>query len=502
MKSQKAYFAAGVVGAMVLACSWARAGQISGPHISRDRQHAVSLPLRQLGPVHASAGMQAQTSPLTSSSVLNFPGLATIGQGFSNANGAAGATQYVQLVNLAFAVYDKTTGTMLAGPFAENSLWSTFGGPCQTSNDGDGTVNYDATAGRWVFSHHAIPVGGPYLNCIAVSTTSDATGTYYLYAFELTLQSPDKPKLGIWPDAYYITQDLQDPSTKSFIRSQTCALDRTAMLAGTFAQSICFQGSISLPTFVPTSWDGPTPPPAGSPAYVWQLDQRPNNGRNTLNQFLMHVDFVNPQNATFTGPIAMKLPGYTDTCPMFKPCIPQPGTTNLLTAYGDRILYRIIYRNFGDHESVVMAHAVQQGPVGARYSAIRWYEIRTPSTPVIYQWGTFAPDTNSRWVPAIAMDKVGDIAVVYNVSSTTVFPSLSYTAWTPSDLPGQMEPESSMQAGGGSQLATNRLWSSMSSMTVDPSDDCTFWFTGQYYAASTKARWSTRIASFKFPSCH
>jgi len=404
-----------------------------------------------------------------------------------------------RLVFTGFTVYSKT-GTKVKGPIATNSLWSTFGGPCQTSNNGDGTVLYDQAAGRWVIQHHAVPTGGPYLNCIAVSTTSDATGTYNLYGFALTLNFPDKPKLGVWPDGYYLSQDLLNPTTKSFVRSQSCGLDRSAMLAGTFAQSICFQGSISLPTFVPSVWEGLTPPPAGSPAYFWQLDQRP-AFPNLMNAFQMHVDFVNPQNATFTGPIAVSLPPYKVLCPSFKPCVPQLDTTNLLIGWGDRFMYPVVYRNFGDHESVLLTHSVQIGTVNNTYSGIRWYELRTPATPSIYQSGTFTPDTNYRWVPSIAMDQFGDIAMGYNVSSATTHPSLSYTGRIPSDPLGTMETEASIFAGAGSQQAANSNWSSYSSMTVDPVDDCTFWFTGQYYAVDSINHWSTRIASFKFPSC-
>lgn len=499
MRFQRSLCIAAVASAMLLPCLPAFAGVVDGPTAGAEVGHAISMPLRSYAvrpaPIHGGA-----ITPTAATAGLNFEGQKAIaGQLYSDAIGAVGATQYVQLVNVSYTIYDKTNGHVLAGPIAENALWSTFGGSCQTSTAGDGTVNYDQVAGRWILSHHGVPVGGPNLNCIAVSTTSDATGTYNLYAFALTNQFPDKPKIGIWPDAYYVTQDLLD-TNKVFVRSQSCGLDRAAMLAGTFAQSVCFQGSISLPTFMPVNWEGQTPPPAGSLAYFFQLDQRP-QVPNTLNMFLMHVDFVNLANSTFTGPTVITLPTYKDTCPNFKPCVTQLDTTNVLAGWGDRMMYRIVYRNFGDHESIVMTHSIQQGTGASQSSGIRWYEFRTPLTPTIFQKGTLAPDTNFRWVPSIAMDKKGDVLVGYNVSGPTLHPAIRYSGWKVGDPKGKLEAEASIMEGSGSQQATNKSWSSYTSMTVDPVDDCTFWYTAQYYASDQLSKWNTRIASFKFPSC-
>lgn len=499
MKSQSACFKSAVGCLTLLACSFALAAETEGPIVRGEVGHTVSRPMHELS---TSLHSQLAATPLapTISQLLNFAGQsAPTGQLYSDATGAVGATQYVQLVNSQYTVYDKTTGTLLAGPVAANSLWSTFGSSCQTANDPDGTVMYDQLANVWVLQHHADPTGGPNLNCVAVSTSSDATGTYNLYAFALTLQFPDKPKIGLWPDAYYISQDLQD-STGVFIRSQVCALNRSAMLAGTFASSICFQGSISLPTFVVSTLDGQTLPPAGEPEFVWQLDQRPVNGRNNLNSFQFHVDWTNPNNSTLTGPVANALPAYTDTCPSFKPCIGQPNTTNPLQGWGDRLIGRVSYRNFGTYESVVMTHAVSRSSNMITHSAVRWYEYRTPMTPLIFQSGTFNPDTTNRWIPNIAQDHFGDIAVSYNVSSPTVFPGLRYTGHAVTDKIGIMEAETTLVTGAGSQI-NNHFWPSYAGLALDPVDDCTFWVTGQYYAATSKSGWKTQVATFRFPSC-
>jgi len=500
MKSQEKHFVPALLCLTLLTCSFALAGEVSGPIITGEVNHSVSRPMRELASPRTDA--VARVVPPLITGLLSFAGQPNPGaQLYSDANGAVGATQYVQLVNNEYTVYDKTSGKVIAGPVEENALWSTFGGSCQTINSGEGTVTYDQLANVWILSHHAVPTGGPYLNCIAVSTTPDATGTYYLYGFELTQQFPDKPRIGVWPDAYYLSQDVLDATTHSFLRSQACALERDAMLAGEFAFTVCFQGSVSLPTFVVTTIDGQTPPPTGEPAFFWQLDQRPNVGKNNLNSFLFHVDWVTPANTTFTGPVPNVLPAYTDACNNFKPCIQQPNTGNLLQGWGDRLVGRVVYRNFGTYESVVMAHSISLHTNTIAHSAIRWYEYRTPQTPTLYQWGNVNPDANFRWVPAIAQDKYGDIAVGYNISSPTVYAGIRYSGRAFADHINSMEKEITLVNGAGAQIGNNHNWSSFTSLTLDPVDDCTFWYTAQYYATSSANGWKTQIASFRFPSC-
>jgi hypothetical protein len=502
MHQLKARFSA-ILFSTLLATTLATAQQFRGPVVVKEYKHVVTPRLSDLVPARLAPESELTARlpihAVSTTGGLNFAGIAGTGYNYSDDTGAAGATQYVQVVNLKYEIFNKATGAKVLGPVNENALWSTFGGPCQTANNGDGTVMYDQTAARWVFQHHAEPTGGPYLDCVAVSATSDATGAYYLYGFELTVNLPDQPKIAIWPDAYYIGQNLLNPSTKSFLASQACALDRTNMLLGNAANAICFQGSISLPTILPVSWFGPTPPPAGSQEYFFELDQRPGVGANQMNEFLFHVDFVTPGNSTYMPAGTMTLPTYKDACA--QACVPQLDTTNILKATGDRLTGPLVYRNFGDHESILLTHAVSTGKTTSSPAGIRWYEIRTPLTPVIYQSGTFAPDASYRFVPSIGMDQMGDIAVGYSVSSATMHPAIRYTGWTPADPLGQMEAETSVIEGAGSQQATNTTWSNYSGMSVDPTDDCTFWYTNQYYAADSINKWSTRIVSFKFPSC-
>jgi len=168
----------------------------------------------------------------------------------------------------------------------------------------------------------------------------------------------------------------------------------------------------------------------------------------------------------------------------------------------NRLMYRLAYRNFGDHESLVASHTVKPGAASSAVAAIRWYEIRNPKNPKVVQAGTLQHPTISIWCPSIAMDKNGDIALGLSASSTTLDPSIAYLGRVPTDPRNKMESPATVVRGTGVQEATQNRWGDYSAMQVDPADDCTFWFTTEYYKASGPFRWSTRINSFKFNSCH
>ncbi len=474
------------------------------PQVINEVRNDVSIPLSELNPRAVNPAPKPAVSQWpppatltgTASSTmfgLNFGGIPGTGWLTSDTSAAVGATQYVQSVNAGFAVYDKSTGALLYGPVTMNTPWVGFGGDCETRNDGDPIVQYDKAAGRWILSRHTVPTGGPYLQCVAVSTTSDATGSYNRYAFPLTPDWPDYPKLGVWPDAYYISINRQDPTTFRGRGGLACALDRNSMLSGAPATAQCFQTGSADQVLLPSDLDGATPPPAGSPNYLLDL-----SGTTGLNLWKLHVDFVTPANSTFTGPIPILVPPYSLACNGGQ-CVPQLDTSQRVDGVGDRLMYRLAYRNFGTHESLVVNHSV-----GTLRSGIRWYEIRNPGgTPAVYQRGTFKPnDTSFRWLGSMGMDKVGDIAVGYSVSSSTMHPAISYTGRLPTDLLGTLESEATIVQGNGSQQPTNSQWNDVSSLSIDPVDDCTFWYTNQYYTADSTARWSTRVASFKFNGCH
>ena len=448
----------------------------------------------------------AQTGAVIAPAVAATPGLGFdgVGNGFTgpqgtftvqsappDTTGAIGRTQYVQWINSSFAVFNKSTGAVVYGPVAGNTLFAGFGGVCETRNDGDPIVQYDKAADRWIMTQFAVPPGGPFMQCIAVSQTSDATGGYNRYAFQYSGFN-DYPKMGVWPDAYYITFNMFNAAGTAFLGAQVCAYNRAAMLAGSLATQQCKQLSSAFGGLLAADLDGSTPPPTGSPNYIL------NGGTNNLNLWKFHVDWNTPANTTLTGPISIPVTAFNTACGGGT-CIPQPGTTQQLDSLADRLMYRLAYRNFGDHESLVVTHSVTAGTTA---SGLRWYEIRNPNgTPAVFQQSSYSPDTASRWMGSIAMDKLGNIAIGYNVSSSTIKPSLRYSTRLATDPINTLSNETSIVVGGGSQLATLSRWGDYTTMTVDPVDDCTFWYTGEYLKTNGTFNWSTRITSFKMPNC-
>jgi hypothetical protein len=430
--------------------------------------------------------LQTEALPLVATTPgLDFDGVAANGPIPPDTNGSVGASQYFQIVNVEFAIYDKTTGGILLGPSLINTIWSGFGGDCASGNGGDPVVLWDKAAQRWVVSQ----LSGSYANwCMAVSTGSDATGSYYRYAFSSNGNLDDYPKLGVWPDAYYRATNT---FSGGFVGAKACAFDRALMLAGGAANEICFQQSSSVASLLPSDVDGNTAPPSGEPNFFVELYDT-----SDLGLFKFHVDFTNPSNSTFTGPTTIPVASFSEACGGGT-CIPQPGTGQQLDSLGDRLMFRLAYRNFGDHEALVVNHSVTAGSsVGAR-----WYEIRSPNgTPTVFQQGTFAPDSAYRWMGSVAMDQSGDIALGYSASSSSIFPAVRYTGRVPSDPSGSLETEASIIEGTGAQTSLSR-WGDYSAMSVDPIDDCTFWYTNEYLPNNGTRNWHTRIASFKFSSC-
>ncbi len=436
---------------------------------------------------------QRTVVPFTPVVGTSFEGLGAGQYGFTvnsappDTNGTVGATQYVQWVNSSFAIFNKSTGALIAGPTAGNTLWSGFGGGCQTNNDGDPVVLYDKAAQRWVFSQFSVTTT-PYLQCIAVSTTSDATGTFNRYSFQYS-NFDDYPKMGVWSDGYYETFNMFNGNT--FVGADACAYNRTAMLAGSAATQVCFQQGSSVGGLLPSDIDGTTAPPAGSPNYMLYF------GTNNLNLFKFHVDFTTPSNSTFTGPTVIPVAAFSPLCGGGT-CVPQSGTTQQLDSLADRLMYRLAYRNFGTHESLVVNHSVTAGSSGG----VRWYEIQNPSgTPTVAQQSTFAPDSNYRWMGSIAMDQAGDMAAGYSVAGSSLSPTIRYTGRVPTDPSGTMEAEVNVVTGTGSQTTGLSRWGDYSAMQVDPVDDCTFWYTTEYIKTNGTFNWNTRIANFKFPTC-
>ena len=475
----------------------------TGAPITREAEPARRIPLpvglkpaSEPDPVlqHTTAGL-APTLAAPTASGLNFDGLGNGVLGFTitgappDTNGAVGATQYVQWVNTAFAVFNKSTGALVSGPTNGNTLFSALGNGCSTNNDGDPVALYDKLANRWVLSQFSVTTT-PFLQCIAVSTTSDATGSYNVYSFSYP-NFDDYPKMGVWPDAYYQTFNMFNNSTNAFVGADACAYDRTRMLAGQAATQVCFQQGSSIGGLLPSDLDGTTAPPAGSPNFLLFF------GTNNLNLFKFHVDFTTPANSTFTGPTVIPVAAFTALC-NGGTCVPQSGTTQQLDSLADRLMYRLAYRNLGTKEALVVNHSVVAGSSGG----VRWYEIDSPNgTPVLAQQSTFAPDSKFRWMGSIAMDHSGNMAMGYSVSSSTTNPSIAVTGRLATDPASTMQAETSVITGTGSQTGSLSRWGDYSAMTVDPVDDCTFWYTTEYLKTTGSFNWNTRIANFKFTGC-
>lgn len=440
-------------------------------------------------------------------------------------SGAVGETQFVQMVNGGWAVFNKVcmytytipnhtpfanktllywiflpqaNGAILAGPFAGNSLFQSLGGGCAAYDDGDPIVLYDRFAKRWIITQFVVSAT-PYLECVAVSTTSDATGSYYTYSFSYASSFNDYPKLGIWGNSYFMTYNIF--SGNNYLGPLVCAWDRAAMLRGDAApRQVCYQISNSYGSILPADANGRNPPPANAPNYMFSM------ATNSLNMWKFSIDWTGANAvSSVSSPINIPVAVFNVPCNgAAGDCIPQSGTTNKLDTLGDRLMYTAFYRNFGTYESIVLTHAVAAGTsVG-----VRWYEIRNPggTPPLVHQQSTFAPDSAYRWLSSGAMDANGNIAMGYTKSSSTSFPSVAITARLASDALNTMQTETIVKAGGGSQLLySNRnfgRWGDYSQMSLDPVDDCTFWYTSEYLPSSGTFNWNTWITSFKFPSCN
>jgi hypothetical protein len=452
-------------------------------------------------------------APAAALSLGQWDGLGASYPGFTitavppDPNLAVGPNHIVQWVNNAVVVFDKH-GAQVQAPVADSTFWGASSTCNQLGGYTDPVVQYDRAANRWIVAEVALPLFpgliGQYAQCFAVSKTSDPTfvsdasgknTSYYIWTYGFGTNVNDYDKIAVWWDGYYVTWNIFQNGA-NFAGPEACAWSRTDMIAGVSApRFVCFQLSSAYASLLPSDLDGPAAPPAGSPNFFMAIDP----GTGALQLWKFHADFVTKTNSTFSGPTS--IPGvaaFTAPCPATQDCIPQPATTQLLDAIGDRLLHRLAYHNFGDHESIVANHTVLTagGTMG-----VRWYEVRNPNVaPTIYQQGTFAPDSDSRWMASIAMDKTGNIGVGYSVSGALTYPSIRYTGREVGDPFGTLQAETPLAIGAGSQTGYNR-WGDYSAMRIDPSDDCTFWYTQEYQTTTDTVAWNTRVGSFKFASC-
>lgn len=411
-------------------------------------------------------------------------------------NAAVGATQVVEWVNLDVAVFDKN-GVLLMGPIAGNSIWSGFtGGNCGTNNDGDPVVKYDQLRNRWVMQQFSVTGGPPFYECIAVSSGSDfLTSTWSLFSYSFGSNFPDYPKIAVWGDNLYMSFNLF-ANGRSFSGSAACAFD---LGAGSSGRSQCYQLSTSFPSLLPSDLDGAATAPAGSPDYFL------NFGSNVLNLWKFSANFAT-STFSFTGPTTIAVPTFSQAC-NGGGCVPQAGTSQSLDSLGDRLMFRLAYRNFTDHESLVVNHSV----TGSGTAAPRWYELRTGTGTTsavgsgsfqVYQRSSYVPDATYRWMGSAAMDKFGNLAVGFSASSSSINPSIRFATRLAGDALNTLRSEQSIQVGTGSQSGSNLArWGDYSSMAVDPVNDCTFWYANEYLKTTGAFNWSTRLASFKLPGC-
>lgn len=442
--------------------------------------------------------------------------------------GDVGPNNYVELINLALAVYDKQ-GNMLLGPIAIGDIWAGFAINDCTDPSGDPVVLYDQFVDRWLLSQFTTSglndPTRPFWNCVAISTTPDPTGTYYRYAFETANFQffPDYPKYGVWTDSYVITTREFGPTIEYGIG--VYALEKNKIINGQpDARAVSFFIDGNDPALLPLVGDGllpadidgkQKPKTDASIPLVGTQDDAGGYGAtfDALNIWDLSVKWRSTPSASLT--LAAQLPvapfDSIFPCGPSRGCIPQPGITNPdqyldILSYRQRPTWRLAYRNFKGYETLVTNQSVEALP---GIAGVRWYEIRRLNgTYSLYQQGTYAPnDGVHRWMGSVAMDKVGNIALGYSVSNATdVFPGIRYTARLSGDPLGLMTlSEGTIINGSGVQTTTNSRWGDYTSMNVDPVDDCTFWYVNEYYTLtgqlSSAAGWQTRIASFKLPGC-
>ena len=435
------------------------------------------------------------------SPTVNFEAMANLCNCYPpDPNGDISPDNYVQTVNTHFAVYNRA-GTLLYGPALLHTIWDGFSGPWTGHDDGDPVVLYDHLANRWIISQFAILGGASDYELVAVSQTSDPLGAWYRYAFAFS-DFPDYPKLSVWPDAYYLTFNRFNDAGSAYLGMAAAALERDSMLAGHSARIVLFTSftdNTAGDGLLPSDVDGP-PPPAGSPAYFsYVVDGETQGGTDRLGIYAFHVDWSNPPSSTFSGPTVLSPALFNRMCTGTRSCIPQLGTAQGLDIIGDRLMYRLQYRNFGGYQAMVVNHSVDAGSTRA---GVRWYEFRnTGSGWSIYQQSTYAPaDGLHRWMGSIAMDKYGNIGLGYSTSSSSTYPAIRYTGRRVSDPLGQMTAtDSIIMAGTGAQTGSGARWGDYSMLSIDPSDDATFWFTHEYLPVTSPASWHTRVAAFRLP---
>ena len=452
---------------------------------------------REGRPLLPDPGLQRQFgSILSDTTIQNFDGQGTTGGVVPpDTHGDVGFNHYFQVVNCAYAIYNKSGGKIF-GPFGNSTVWA---GVPHNSNDGDAIVLFDEAANRWLFSQFSLPNGSsvaPFYQMIAISQTPDPTGSWYRWIYEFS-DMPDYPKFGVWTDGYYMTTNNFAAGGGGWVGNGAFSYDRNAMLAGDpGATRISFNlpgGGDGFVSLLPADCDGAFPA-LGTPNYFTYVRT---GGTQRLSVYEFHSDFTTPANSTFGNVTYLNVNPFSTLG--WGNGIPQKGSPQKLETLGDRLMYRLQYRKFNGYASMVMNHTVDAGG----YAGIRWYELRNDGTAwSIYQQATYAPDNTSRWMGSIAQDTAGTISMGYSVSSLDIYPGIRYTGRLKTDPLNQMTMmEKAIVNGGGSQTGIwngRSRWGDYSAISIDPANPTTFWYTQEYYVTTSSSGWQTRIASFTF----
>jgi|GEM_PF-2789649 len=432
-------------------------------------------------------------------------------EGVSNVNnmpnpdteGDVGLNHYMQMVKSSFAIWDKE-GNLLYGPADNKTIWNSIAGPWHDNTWTDPVVIYDPIADRWVASAMVYDLYVEYWEMIAVSATPDPLGAWNCYALHF-MGMPDYPKLGVWPDGYYLTINdyTLTPGISIFEGAGLLVFNRDELINGNpdptilhFQTDAPNQSFLSDPaSFLPADLDGPLPPEGMPNFLVTVRDDDWGYEYDHIWLWKCVVDWQDTSNCVFEEVTKIQTEPFDARWDMGSGWVPMPNTTTKLHGLGHFMMYRLQYRNFGEYQSLVCNHTVN---IGNDQAGIRWYELRyNDSEWSIYQHGTFAPDDDSRWMGSIAMDKDGNIGLGYSVSGTTTYPSIRLSGRNYSDLGGAMTfTESVVVTGGGNQVSNVR-WGDYSMLAVDPADDMTFWYTQEFLPSTGWNTWRTRVASFQ-----
>jgi hypothetical protein len=452
-------------------------------------------------------------APLTNAPApsITFPGLdqAAWGDGWPpDTNGDVGPTHYLQAVNVSVGVFRKSDGFRLAA-FTFDTLFSSAstGTPCDNNNQGDPVVVHDPQANRWIISDLAWSnfTSGAMYECFAVSRTGDpVSGGWFFYAVQTDPGGHlgDYPKLGVWPDGIYMSANMYSTTSLAFQHVKVWAFNRTDLESGAALRGVSFNLPAKIqgiPVFglLPSNLRGAAPP-AGRPNLFASI-----YGSYRVRVWKFHVDWATPASSTLSGPSDVSI----GTFSVGPATVPEPSPGHALDTLTYRLMMQNQYRNLAGQESLWLTHTVGNG---SGVASVRWYQVDVSGGTVVtagpLQQGTFNPNTRHRFMPSLAVDGLGDMAIGYSVSDTFTYPSIRYAGRLVGDAPNTLgQGETTLWAGIGAQTNTCggdpcTRWGDYSAMSVDPVDDCTFWYTSEYYNVNG-GNWQTRIGAFRYPSC-